>query len=58
MKHNRLLNDIRNRMRVHTSANRSEIRANYVPTLSDRIFGNIKEVTKDLHAPPTSKQCI
>ena len=43
----RMLNDIRYRMRIRSSANRFEIRQNYVPTFVDRIFGDLKEVNNE-----------
>lgn len=45
MKYSRLLNDVRSRIRTKTSANRYEIRQNYVPTFNDRIFGHLKSVS-------------
>ncbi|KAI9269006.1 replication factor RFC1 C terminal domain-containing protein [Phascolomyces articulosus] len=47
-KHMRMLNDIRYRMRLRSSANRFEVRQNYVPTFVDRIFGDLKEVNNQL----------
>ncbi|KAI9495659.1 replication factor RFC1 C terminal domain-containing protein [Zychaea mexicana] len=46
-KHMKMLNDIRYRMRLRSSANRYEVRQNYVPTFVDRMFDDLKESNVD-----------
>lgn len=43
-KFKRLLTDMRSQMRLQTSANAHEIRENYVPTMTKRIFNYLENV--------------
>lgn len=43
-KFKRLLTDMRSQMRLQTSANAYEIRENYVPTMTKRIFNYLANV--------------
>jgi replication factor C subunit 1 len=45
-KYARALSDIQTRMRLKASGDKFEIRQNYIPTLNQRIFGSLSEVSK------------
>jgi replication factor C subunit 1 len=45
MKYGRQLSDVQTRMRLKASGDKFEIRQNYIPTLNDRIFGELEKVS-------------